>query len=222
MDHISETIAEVIGALGPLMLNASEPPKPQASEEEQMRAADAIKHLTGRKPDKLEFRSRDQEPLSDGEPLILDTYVDGKGNEYWIEPHSGTVVQMGPETGRYSPPQPAGSADGLTVVELRERATEIAGRQICDFANLINSLHPLEANDRRAVYFFRWEDLSEPLSETELPPFVQVGLYPNGEMASFADTLSSYREDLPKDTDHITNLPESWSRSKKSKQNKNA
>jgi len=192
-----------------------QPPKPTASPEEQQRAAKAVKQLTGLKRVSLKFRVREQEPLSDGEPLILDTYVDGKDNEYWIEPNSGTVVQMGPESGRYSPPQQTGPTAAISVRELRDLALQVAGRQVEDFNNILNTLHPLEANDRRAVYFFRWEDLSEPLSETELPPFVQVGLYPDGSLASFADTLSSHRDDLPPNSDHITDLPESWSKSKR-------
>ncbi|MFH1046763.1 MAG: hypothetical protein V1738_00525 [Patescibacteria group bacterium] len=213
MDHVSETIAEIIGAIGPAMLALGTTSKPSASADEQLRAIEAVKRLTGDQVIQLNFRSRDQEPrCSDDEPLILDTYVDDQGNEYWIEPHGGTVVQMGPESGRYSPSHTTRSEGGLSVQQLREHAIEIAERQMTGFRQMLSTLHPLEANDRRAVYFFRWEDLSEPLLETELPPFVQVGLYADGKIASFADTLSSYRDGLPPGSDHITDLPNSWSK----------
>ena len=206
---------ELLWAVGPALALVQPTSQPTASAEQRVQAAAAVKKLTGRDELELTFRSRDQEPLSDNEPLILDTYVDQQDTEYWIEPRSGTVVQMGPQSGCYSPPQPTRNAAGPSVADLREKAKEIIERQLPGFASLISTLHPLEANDRRMVYFFRWEDLSEPLSETELPPFVQVGLYANGDLASFADTLSSYRDDLPGGNSCITDLPSSWSKNKK-------
>ena len=47
-----------------------------------------------------------------------------------------------------------------------------------------------EDNRDRQVYFFRWDDFSAPLRESELPPFVQVALYADGQLASYTDTLS--------------------------------
>ena len=211
MEHVSDTIVGMLGMVGSVLATEN-PPKPTASPDERRRALDAVKKLTGENDVRLEFRSRDQEPLGEDEPLILDTYVDGKDNEYWIEPHGGSIVQMGPESGRYSPPHTARPEDDRTVADLRTAAIDIVRRQINGFDSMISSLHPLEANDRRAIYFFRWEDLSEPLSESELPPFVQVGLYADGKLASFADTLSSHQNELPPVSDHITDLPESWTK----------
>ncbi|OIO52015.1 hypothetical protein COY93_03000 [Candidatus Uhrbacteria bacterium CG_4_10_14_0_8_um_filter_58_22] len=146
--------------------------------------------------------------------LTIDAYADDQGNEFWIDPENGTVLQMGPESGRYSPSHSTGEEDSLTVHELRELAIGIIERQIPTFGLLLPVFHPLEANDRRRIYFFRWEDLSEPLPESELPPFVQVGLYADGRLASFADTLSGTHGCLPGYREPILDLPTSWTKDK--------
>jgi len=121
MEHVSDTIVGMLGMVGSVLATEN-PPKPTASPDERRRALDAVKKLTGENDVRLEFRSRDQEPLGEDEPLILDTYVDGKDNEYWIEPHGGSIVQMGPESGRYSPPHTARPEDDRTVADLRTAA----------------------------------------------------------------------------------------------------
>ncbi|MBU1029520.1 hypothetical protein KKE28_04945 [Patescibacteria group bacterium] len=214
MNHVSETIAEFIGPIGSVMAN-TELPKPTVSPDEWRRAEQAVKNLTEWNDLQLEFRCRETEPLENGETLTLDTYVDTKGHEYRIESSTGTIVQMGPESGRYSTSHEIGSESNPAVSELRAKAVEIIQRQIHSFDSILSSLHPLEANDRRRVYFFRWENLSEPLSESKLPPFVQVGLYANGALASFADTLSEYRNNLSAVDSHITDLPASWTKMKR-------
>ena len=65
-----------------------------------------------------------------------------------------------------------------------------ATENVPGFADKKNSLHPLEDNRRGEVYFFRWDDFSGPLSESEMPPFVQVALYADGAIAGYTDTLT--------------------------------
>ncbi|HCC22506.1 hypothetical protein A2480_00760 [Candidatus Uhrbacteria bacterium RIFOXYC2_FULL_47_19] len=146
--------------------------------------------------------------------LTIDAYADDQGNEFWVDSENGTVLQMGPESGRYSPSHATEEENTLTVHELRELAIGIIERQMPTFGLLLPVFHPLEANDRRNVYFFRWEDLSEPLSETELPPFIQVGLYADGRLASFADTLSGTCKHLPGYRGPILDLPSSWTKNR--------
>jgi hypothetical protein len=213
MNHVSETIAKLSGMVGS-MISINELPKPTASSDEQHRAKQSIQKLTGWNDIQLKFRFRELESLAGDETLTLDNYVDTKGHEYQIEPHSGKVVQMGPESGRYSAPYQIGQESCRAVGELRSLAVQIIQQQVKNFTNIFSSLHPLEANDRRRVYFFRWENLTESLFESEIPPFVQVGLYADGTLASFADTLGAY-QDWTVNQSHLIDLPTSWTKMKR-------
>src|SRR3989344_4805624 len=124
-----------------------------------------------------------------GDSSPLDTYADTDGNEYWFCAETGALIQMGP-TADYRPPtHPTRSSGKLAVKELRERATELITRLRPDWPTRRSSLHPLEDNRRREIYYFRWDDFSSPVSESELPPFIQVALRADGSLASFTDTL---------------------------------
>jgi hypothetical protein len=85
--------------------------------------------------------------------------------------------------------QPTRPAARLAVAELRRRAVALATLELADFPTRRPGLHPLEDNKDREVYFFRWDDFSQPVKETELPPFLQVGLHADGRLASFTNTL---------------------------------
>lgn len=58
------------------------------------------------------------------------------------------------------------------------------------FSGRKSSYHPLEDNKDKELYFFRWDDFSQPAKESEMPPFVQVGLDAEGGIVSFTDTLA--------------------------------
>lgn len=66
----------------------------------------------------------------------------------------------------------------------------VVSAQLPDFAARRSSLHPLEDHKDRELYFFRWDDFSQPAKESELPPFVQVGIRADGTVVSFTNTLS--------------------------------
>ncbi|MEA3249023.1 MAG: hypothetical protein U9Q03_01550 [Patescibacteria group bacterium] len=151
---------------------------------------DTARRLHGDKKIELRFISNEPNPYDEDGKRAMDIYRDANGFEYWFDGASGALLQAGLSEDNDPPTHEAGQESRLPVSALRERAILITGRMIPGFEQMLSTLHPLEANDRRSVYFFRWEDLSEPLSESELPPFVQVGLYPNGEIAGFTDTLS--------------------------------
>ena len=121
---------------------------------------------------------------------VIESYVDDTGNEYWIDPQNDVLVQMGPNAGAHQAPRQARSQTRLSVKELREKAVVLIGGQLPDFGSRRSSLHPLEDNKKGEIYFFRWDDFSAPAKESELPPFVQVGLYADGTLASYTDTLT--------------------------------
>jgi hypothetical protein len=80
MEHVSETITTLFETWNQ-NINFDLAPKLIATPVEQQRAIEAIQNLIG-PASRLKFQTREQETLSDGEPLIFDIYVDGKGNEY--------------------------------------------------------------------------------------------------------------------------------------------
>lgn len=131
-----------------------------------------------------EYVGTERNPYDEGgESVVLYNY----GRYELRTNESGVLFQVGlrqDETPNYSDVK-------LLVTELRTKAIEIIGTQIEGFNKILSSLHTLEANDRREVYYFRWEDLSEPLSEDRLPPFVQIGLFPDGSISSYTNTLTS-------------------------------
>lgn len=153
-------------------------------------ALDAVRRLRGNKETGLKFISKEPNPYDEDGDRAMDIYRDADGFEYWFDAVGGTLLQAGMSEDSDPPTYQIGQEDRLSVGDLRERAIATADRMIPGFAKRLSSLHPLEANDRKTIYFFRWEDLSEPLSETELPPFVQVGLRADGALAGYTDTLS--------------------------------
>ena len=55
-------------------------------------------------------------------------------------------------------------------------------------------MHPLEDNRNREIYFFRFDDSRVKVSESELPPFIQVGLRADGELVSATNTLTDVKK----------------------------
>lgn len=123
----------------------------------------------------------------------METYADDRGREYWLDPRSDRVIQMGPAPGGDPSPLADRPTDPLAVHELRELAIGVADRHHDGFTMRLRTLHPLEDNLRRRLYFFRWDDLAAPCEEDAVPPFLQVALHPDGSLASFTDTLGTPR-----------------------------
>jgi len=177
---------------------------------------DAVRRLHGRKECHLRFISNEPNPYDEDGERTMDIYRDADGFEYWFDTVGGTLLQAGLSEDSDPPPQQIGQEARLSVGELRERAVATAERMIPGFAKTLSSLHPLEANDRKTIYFFRWEDLSEPLSETELPPFVQIGLRADGGLAGYTDTLSLKMAVIPSEgASGCTYPPQSWTKAER-------
>lgn len=137
----------------------------------------------------VEYRSTGPNPYADDETRRIETYVDDNDLEYWIDPANDALVQVGPGPDRHPTP-PAAGQDRLSVSELRAKAETIVAGEIADFPARKPSLHPLEDNKGKHVYFFRWDDFSTPIKESGMPPFVQVALYADGSLASYTNTLA--------------------------------
>lgn len=151
-------------------------------------ATAVAERATGRTDLKLTCLGTMPNPYRDDDSL-LDTYADDAGNEYWFCSATGALIQVAP---RESPDPKAyapGPAGVLPVKELRDRAVTAAAALSPNFLERRSSLHPLEDNRRRRIYFFRWDDFSAPLRDSELPPFLQVAMSCDGGLVSFTNTL---------------------------------
>lgn len=157
--------------------------------EARERALAAIRRFVGKDGLPLTFVDVGDDPYRDDGSLI-ETYADADGNEYWVDPRRDALVQMGPGARRDPPTHATRPEDRLPVARLREIAVEMIVRQWPDFTARKSSLHPLEDNRRREIYFFRWDDFSQPVRESELPPFIQAALGADGRLVSFTDTLN--------------------------------
>ncbi|MEY4744887.1 MAG: hypothetical protein RL272_832 [Candidatus Parcubacteria bacterium] len=159
---------------------------PQARE----RAMAAIRAFRADRALGLAYRSTSQNPYSGADDKKIEIYADNDGNEYWIDPADDVLVQAGPGAGLHTPPRKTRPEARLAVAELRARALEIVQAQMPGFASRKSSFHPLEDNKDKQLYFFRWDDFSQPAKESEMPPFVQVGLDAEGRIVSFTNTLA--------------------------------
>lgn len=151
-----------------------------------MTPQEQIERLTQKAVSDLKLTSTKKNPYYDKEEQLNIYQSEAAQIEAWTNAR-GELIQIGPLSGGYERKE----TENMGVAELRNLAVSAAVRMIPDFRERLASLHPLEANDMRSVYFYRFEDLSCELKETELPPFVQLGLYPNGEIASYANTLTT-------------------------------
>ena len=157
----------------------------------EARSAAILAIRTFRKNDRMAvtYRSTSPNPYKDGEEKI-EIYADDQGFEYWIDPLRDAVVQAGPGAGLHPAPRKARPDARLPVAELRARAVALVEAQLPGFGKRRSSLHPLEDHKDKQIYFFRWDDFSQPAKESEMPPFVQAAFHADGTLASFTDTLS--------------------------------
>lgn len=169
--------------------DSQEDDAPARSEEQRFRAVAAIRAFRGDERLSLAYLATRHNPYSDADDLI-ERYADHDGNEYWVDAQNDILIHMGPRADSDPKAYATGSDERLPVAVLRERAVAIAVTTAPGFAARKHSLHPLEDNRRRELYFFRWDDFSTPLRESQPAPYLQVGLYADGRIASYTNTLN--------------------------------
>ena len=135
----------------------------------------------------VRYQATSANPYS--EDSLMETYADDRGNEYWINPTTDALIQAGPSASGDPQAYQARPSVRIPVAALRQKATEMILSQMPDFMKRKSALHPLEDNKGGDVYFFRWDDFASPVKETDMPPFIQVGLMADGSFASFTNTL---------------------------------
>lgn len=117
----------------------------------------------------------------------LDIYDDEHGFEYWLDPADARLLQAAPRAGFRDSAHAARPGQPKPVPALRELALATAEKLRPGFGDRLSGFHPYEDNRRGQLFFFRWE--TPCADENELPPFLQVGLYADGELACLTDTL---------------------------------
>jgi hypothetical protein len=161
----------------------------ERTEEQRQEAVKAIRAFRDDEGTIVEYVNTVTNPYRDDESLI-EVYKDDQGNEYWVDTKTDRLVQMGPCSDERPRPSNINPQDKLPVAKLREIANKTIMRAMPDFMDRRSRLHPLEDNHRGQVYFFRYDDFSGPVSENELPPFIQVGVRGDGLLICFTDTMN--------------------------------
>jgi hypothetical protein len=157
--------------------------------EERANAVGVIRRFRGDEFLILTYLRTSPNPYRDDDAQVIEIYADDRGFEYWIDPQGDVLVQAGPSARVHPTPRKTRDADRRSVGELRAAAVALVTTQVDDFAAKRSGFHPLEDNRARETFFFRWDDFSQPAKESELPPFVQVGLHADGTLASYTNTL---------------------------------
>jgi hypothetical protein len=124
-----------------------------------------------------------------GDCRTMEIYEDQNGYEYWLDPGDDRLIQAAPSARQPAAPHKTRPENRIPVAELRQLALSLIERNVPGFRETISRYHPLEDNRDREIYFFRFDDFNTPVPESELPPFVQVGLRADGRLVSFTDTL---------------------------------
>ena len=120
------------------------------------------------------------------EKADIDIYDDQHGFEYWLDAATSKIVQAGPRAGLCDDAVKHHASVRATSSDLRAKAVALVKQQEPTID--LSKFHPFEDNRRGQIFFFRWE--SGPLNDFELPPFIQVGLFADGALACFTDTLT--------------------------------
>lgn len=158
---------------------------------EQMRrpAIEAIRRFRGQTRLSVHFTEVALNPYLNG-VRTMEIYEDDNGYEYWVDPRDDRLIQAAPAASQPPASYQVGPEVRLPIAELRRMAIETIAANLPGFRERISTYHPLEDNRNREVYFFRFDDPGQAVPESELPPFVQIGLRADGQLVSFTDTMT--------------------------------
>lgn len=156
----------------------------QSSSERDLAAIRAFREDGG-----LALRYLTSSPNPFADTGLITAYADAYGFEYWLDEDRGVLLHMAAQAHLDPPPREIGLAERIPVAALRDRAVMIVERNMRGFGEVLSSLHPLEGNRRKNVYYFRWEDYADPLQESDPAPFAQTALYADGTLAAYTNTL---------------------------------
>src|SRR5690606_11848126 len=137
--------------------------------DERAKVVDVVRAFRGDERLILTYLRTSPNPYKEDDADTIEIYADDRGIEYWIDPQGDVLVQAGPSARVHPTPRKTRDEDRRSVGELRSAAVALICTQIEGFAAKRSSYHPLEDNRHREMYFFRWDDFSQPAKESELP-----------------------------------------------------
>lgn len=117
----------------------------------------------------------------------MEIYEDENKYEYWIDPKDNKIIQLNLSVNQ-SPKEPK------TISELRSIALSVIEKEIIGFSETSDLYDALEDRNNRLVvneFYFRFnnKDSLDSILDTDIPPFVQVGLFSDGSIKSFVNCL---------------------------------
>jgi len=130
-------------------------------------------------------------PLANAPRRSAAVYLDETGTRYWVELESSLLVGIEPNYPTH-PEIPA--AEVKEMAALRQLARQFALANSPRFAGLEQTLF-YEENCKGSLCFFRWDTRRQDWRGTDwamMPPFLQVGLQMNGQLATYLNTLDLY------------------------------
>ena len=151
----------------------------------------ALIRQTMGKPDlKLTFQSITDIANGAGRGAAL--YADETGAKYYIDIETSRLATIDPNFPSH-PEIP--SSEVISVDELRGIARQFANTNSLRLAEL-ESLLLYEESCKGNICFFRWDYRNKDWSGTDwsmMPPFLQVGVLTNGQIATYINTLDLFK-----------------------------
>ena len=142
-----------------------------------------IRQIMG-KPDLiLKFESIDEDAA---------LYSDETGTNYYVDIETSLLVIIEPH---FSSHPEIPSSDVKSMDELRGIARQFAITNSLRLAEL-ETLLLYEEGCKGAICFFRWDYRNKDWSGTDwamMPPFLQVGVLTNGQIATYTNTLDLFK-----------------------------
>jgi DNA-binding CsgD family transcriptional regulator len=149
-----------------------------------------IKQVMGKPDLKLVFQSITELANAPWQSAAL--YTDETGAKYYVD--IGTAALAAIEPNYPSHPE-ISSAETKSMDELRIIAEQFAAANSPRLAQLKNSLL-YEEGCKGNICFFRWDYRNKDWSGTDwamMPPFLQVGVLVNGQIATYNNTLDLFK-----------------------------
>jgi len=149
-----------------------------------------IRHIMGKPDLKLTFQSITD--IGNGAGRSAGLYSDETGVNYYIDIETSRLATIDPNF----PSHPEIPTDQIkSMDELRGIARQFANTNSPRLAELETALL-YEENCKVNICFFRWDYRNKDWSGTDwamMPPFLQVGVLTNGQIATYINTLDLFK-----------------------------
>jgi DNA-binding CsgD family transcriptional regulator len=149
-----------------------------------------IRQIVGNPDLRLNFKTIS--PLANAPWTSVAIYTDEAGTKYSIDIETAQLVSIEMNF----PTHPEIPSDQVkSVDELRSIAEQFAFANSSRLVDLQSDLL-YEENSKGNIYFFRWDYRNRDWSGTDwsmMPPFLQVGMLLNGQIATYINTLDLFK-----------------------------